>query len=285
MKEITVIGLGEMGAALARHLLVNGYRVTGWNRTPSKATPLVDQGLNLALTVAEAIAASPVVIVCVADYAISDALLKAEGVDLNGKFLIQLTTGTPQDARDGLAWAEANGVAYLDGKIMGTPRQIGAAETPIIASGPKAAWDRAEATLKLLGGSSQYMGEAVGAASAWDLAILNYLWGAALGFFHSALLVEAEGISVKAFGEMTQQLAPIMGEIFRYEGEVIESGDFSKPESTLTTSAHSFEEILKHAEQAGISQEFPRFAANIFRRGMDAGYGPLEVASLIKVLK
>lgn len=282
--EVTIIGLGEMGFALARQLLASGYRVTGWNRTAAKGESLVEKGLRLAPTVADAVAASDVVIVCVADYATSDALLRAEGVDLKGRFLIQLSTGTPRDARDGLAWAEGNGVEYLDGTIMGTPRQIGRPETPIFASGPETAWKRAEPMLKALGGGSQFMGKAVGAAAAWDLAVLNHMWGAALGFFHSALMLEAEGISVKAFGETIQAMSPILGEIFAYEADVIERRDFANPESTLTTSAHSVEEILNHARQAGISEEFPAFAAGIFRRGLAAGYGPQEVAALVKVM-
>ena len=43
MSDVTVIGLGAMGAALARTLL-NTYQVTVWNRTAAKAEPLVEAG-------------------------------------------------------------------------------------------------------------------------------------------------------------------------------------------------------------------------------------------------
>ncbi len=42
MSEITVISLGVMGSALAQTLLQPGYKVTVWNRTPSKAADLAD---------------------------------------------------------------------------------------------------------------------------------------------------------------------------------------------------------------------------------------------------
>ena len=44
MKDVTVVGLGAMGSALARTLLEVGYRVTVWNRTLRKADPLVTLG-------------------------------------------------------------------------------------------------------------------------------------------------------------------------------------------------------------------------------------------------
>ena len=64
--DITVVGLGAMGSALARAQLRAGHKVTVWNRDPHKAEPLAAEGAIAAASCAEAIAASPVVIVCLA---------------------------------------------------------------------------------------------------------------------------------------------------------------------------------------------------------------------------
>jgi 3-hydroxyisobutyrate dehydrogenase-like beta-hydroxyacid dehydrogenase len=55
MKDVSVIGLGVMGTALARALIDGGYRVTVWNRTSEKAQPLVEVGAKLAPTANDAI--------------------------------------------------------------------------------------------------------------------------------------------------------------------------------------------------------------------------------------
>ncbi len=55
MSEVSVIGLGNMGSALARVLQENGRAVTVWNRSPEKAAPLVDMGAALAPSAAAAI--------------------------------------------------------------------------------------------------------------------------------------------------------------------------------------------------------------------------------------
>ena len=93
-KNVSVIGLGEMGAALTRALLAEGFSVTGWNRSPGKAERLAGQGLQIAATVLDAVTASPVIIACVSDYPILSALLHGDEVAaaMSGKTLIQLTT-------------------------------------------------------------------------------------------------------------------------------------------------------------------------------------------------
>ena len=68
MTDISLIGLGNMGAALARTLLASGRSVTVWNRTEAKADPLVAAGAARADTPFAAIAASPVVLACVKNH-------------------------------------------------------------------------------------------------------------------------------------------------------------------------------------------------------------------------
>ena len=48
--QIAAIGLGRMGAALAATLLQNNYKVIVWNRTASKAAPLLNDGAIEATT-------------------------------------------------------------------------------------------------------------------------------------------------------------------------------------------------------------------------------------------
>src|SRR5262245_3734420 len=112
-----------MGSALARAFLANRHTVTVWNRSETKAAPLVRAGARQARTVADAAAASDVVVVCVIDYAASKSLLDSPGVleKLRGKTVVQLTSGTPQLAREAEAWARRHEISYLDGAILSYP--------------------------------------------------------------------------------------------------------------------------------------------------------------------
>ena len=59
MSDVTVVGLGAMGFALARALVKDGHDVTVWNRTASRAEPLVKEGAALAPDLASAVPLAP----------------------------------------------------------------------------------------------------------------------------------------------------------------------------------------------------------------------------------
>jgi 3-hydroxyisobutyrate dehydrogenase-like beta-hydroxyacid dehydrogenase len=287
MLEASVIGLGTMGSTLAHLLLQNGYRVTVWNRTIAKADPLIQEGAVLAPSAAAAISASPIVVVCVHDYPTTNKILDNPEIAaaIRGRILIQLSTGSPQEARDSEGWAKAHGADYLDGAIQAAPSQMGRPDTPILISGVETAFRQSESLLKVLGGNLTYLSEQISSASAMDLATLSYIYGATLGFFHGARICEAEGFRVDAYGSIVADIAPSFGEFLKHEGTVIQTGDYKVSESPLKISVEATERLVKTAQAAQINAEFPIFASGLFKRAMAAGYGNEEAAALVKVLR
>ncbi len=120
---VTVLGLGRMGSALAAAFLAAGHSTTVWNRTPGKADELAARGARHAGSVAEAVAAAPLVVVCVADDEAVHQLLDPLDGALAGRTLVNLTTGTSAQARANAAWAKERGAAFLDGAIMAVYRR------------------------------------------------------------------------------------------------------------------------------------------------------------------
>ncbi len=177
MSEVTVIGLGNMGAALAHAYLENKHSVTVWNRSPEKAAPLVEMGAALAPGAAYAAAASPVVILCVTNYNAAQQILSANEASFAGKLLIQLSTGSPQEARSAEAWAQQYQVEYLEGKITGSPSSIGTPSAYILLSGPEAVFRKAEPLLRVLSSKLDYKGAGIGLASAWDMVLIMHYYG------------------------------------------------------------------------------------------------------------
>jgi 3-hydroxyisobutyrate dehydrogenase-like beta-hydroxyacid dehydrogenase len=111
---VTVIGLGLMGQALAGAFLRGGHPTTVWNRSAGKAEQLAAQGATLAAAAGDAVAASPLVIVCVSDYDAVHELLDPLADVLAGRVLVNLTSGTSQQARETAEWAAQRGSTYLD---------------------------------------------------------------------------------------------------------------------------------------------------------------------------
>jgi 3-hydroxyisobutyrate dehydrogenase-like beta-hydroxyacid dehydrogenase len=160
-----------MGAALAGVLNQAGHETTVWNRSRAKVDPLVAAGATRAETVADAVAASPLVIACVLDYAVLRSLLEPVAGQLSGRALVNLTSGTPEHARAASAWATEHGIDYLDGKILAFPSTIGGPEALLLYSGPRDSFTSHEPTLTTLGGAS-YPGTDPGrmSRSPWNFA-------------------------------------------------------------------------------------------------------------------
>ena len=177
MTAVTCIGLGLMGAALARALLAAGHSITVWNRSPGRAEALVGLGAQEARTFADALAASPVVVICIDNYASTRALLEPEGKagHLAGKTVVSLTTGTPREAEELSVWVATQGARYLDGAILCGPKEIGTKGGEVLFSGDALAWQAAGPLLACLAGKVRNAGLGVGDAAALDLAWLTKL--------------------------------------------------------------------------------------------------------------
>ena len=83
--RIGFLGLGNMGAPMARRLLAARYELTVWNRTRRRADPLADKGAEVAATPAEVARACDVVMTMLFDDAAhEDVLFGPRGLPVNG---------------------------------------------------------------------------------------------------------------------------------------------------------------------------------------------------------
>jgi 3-hydroxyisobutyrate dehydrogenase-like beta-hydroxyacid dehydrogenase len=284
MSDVTVIGLGNMGSALARALLdaAQGRAVTVWNRNPEKAAPLVNKGAVLASSPSAAITDSPIIMVCVTNYAAANHILNEVVADLPGKLLVQFTTGSPQDARASEAWAHAHGAEYIDCAITGSPNSIGTPGANILVSGREAVFQKAEPILRVLANNLDYKGEPIGLASAWEMVFLMHYYGMFLSLFHGVQICQAEGIPLEEY-------ITLLGEQGKsYEKwlcENIQSGNYQETSAPLELWAGGIQQIARHAQDSHIHTEFPKLVAHLFQQAMDAGYGREEVSALFKVLQ
>lgn len=285
--DATVIGLGTMGTKLAQLLLAAGWRVTVWNRSPDKAAALVQAGARPAVGVEEAVRASPVLVICVKDYAAANAILASKDVPaaLAGRTVIHLTSGGPREALAMDATLRGLGAHYLDGAIQAAPEQMGQADTPILVSGAREALRAGEDVLKVFGGGVSWLGERASLASAMDFATLSYVYGATTGFFHGVSIAETEGLGVDRFAAIVAAIAPSFGEFLRHEGNMIHAGNFAISQSPMRISVDATERIAQHASQSGLDETIPALFARLFREAADAGYADEEAAAVIKVLR
>jgi 3-hydroxyisobutyrate dehydrogenase-like beta-hydroxyacid dehydrogenase len=285
-ENVTVIGVGSMGSVLVNLLIRKGYKVTIWNRTKEKANALIEKGALMAEDVLTAITASEVIIVCVSNYESAHQVMRKKEVEqaLRNKILIQLSTGTPQEATDEETWAKSNNIRLLDGAIMVTPTQMGTPESVIIIAGENKAYQQVQSILKVLAEQTIYTGEKANTASAMDIAMLSYFFNALIGFAHAARVCEAEGIDIKELGTMIWNWSPGVGNMMLKCAERIAGNYFEEAEGSLQTCYMGLELISRHAREANMSAEVPAFATSLFKKGMDQGLALEDGSAIFKVL-
>ena len=281
MSDISVIGLGLMGGALARALQQAGHEIAVWNRSPEKMKPFVDEGAQEASSVASAVTASPAILVCVDDYTVTQRLLATDDVapHLSGRTLIQFSTGTPREAREAAVWFSERGAAYIDGAILALPANIGG-DAQILVAGPEPAFRGVEQLLKSLGENLRYLGENVGAPAALDLAWLSQRFGMILGGIHGVNLCLSEGVGADAYAALFPE-----GDRVRIVSEVIAAEGYQNPSATVRVWQGALRRLQGQAQLARINKEFLEFGAGIIERAVTAGHGDEDVAALIKVLR
>ena len=282
MSDISVLGLGLMGSALARSLIAAGHRVTVWNRSSEKSVPLVKSGAISAESVAAAVAASPVVLACVDNYDTTRAFLDAPEPKLRlpGRIFVQLSTGMPREARESETWFNSKGAGYLDGAILCGPVDIGTPGATILYSGQRGSFERCHDLLKALAGDTRFVGEKVGSAAAIDFAWLSELFGVFAGAAHGAILCESEGVDLDLYASVFAE-----NDIAREMIGVIGKGAFANPGATLQVWNAALRRIRNQARDAGINSEVPDFIAGLLDRAEAAGLQNEHIAAMVKALR
>ncbi|MEV5318651.1 NAD(P)-binding domain-containing protein [Streptomyces sp. NPDC052687] len=273
--SVTVLGLGPMGRALAGAFLEAGVRTTVWNRTPGRDAGLVARGALRAASAEEAVAASGLVVVCVVNYDASDAILRSDAVTdaLKGRTVVNLSADTPDRARDTGDWAARHGVRYLDGAIMTPTPTIGTPDAVFLYSGPADLYAEHRPVLDVLGGAHTHLGEDIGRAAAYDLALLDIFWTAMGGWAHAVALARAEGVSARELAPFAQGIAVILPPLFEEFAGDVDSGTYSGELNPITSGASTMAHIVHASEAHGIEASVMRAIEGQARRVIGLGHG------------
>ena len=282
MSDISALGLGLMGAALAQALVASGHTVTVWNRSPAKALPLVELGAALASNVAAAVEASPVILICVNGYHVTRTMFESPEVvkNLSRRIVVQLSTGTPKEARESETWFVSHGAQYLDGAILAGPNAIGTPNSTILYSGRREAFERCNDLLKSFGEDVRFVGDKIGSAAALDLAWLSKLFGTYAGVAHGTILCKSEGVDLDLYSKVFMEK-----DSARWMIDVIGKNAFKNPGATLGVWNTALQRIRDQASHKEINCEVPDFVAGILNRAIAAGHGDEHIAAMVKVFR
>lgn len=241
------LGLGMLGSRLAAAFAENGHPSTVWNRTPGKTVPTSREVVHVA-TALEAVAAAPVVVVCVSDYA----------------------TGA--------------GVGYLDGSAMAVPETIGGPEAVLLYSGSRAAFEASARTLDRLG-TSTYLGEDPAAAALFDAGLLSAMYGMYAGFFHAAALVGTEGIEASRLTSLLVPWLEATSGLLPGFARQIDEATYPNDVSSVTVNRDALAGIVELSATQGVRGDLLHALLAVAEQRDRTGHGDDGFASLIEVVQ
>ncbi|MEO3888027.1 NAD(P)-binding domain-containing protein [Nonomuraea sp. B5E05] len=280
MSDVTVVGLGPMGSKMAETFLAAGHRVAVWNRTASRAEPLVAKGARRAATAAD----GELLVVSQIHYqAMYDSLGDAR---LDGKVVVNLSSGTPEELRAAARWVEGRGGTLVTAGIMVPPPGIGQPGAYTFYSGPKEVLDRHAATLAALS-EVTYVGADRGLAMVYYQAQLLMFWSSLTSFMHALALMRTAGVSPEEFlpfaRETFQQLGGDgpMG-YAKIIADEVAAGVYPGADNSLHMQAVGMGHVVETLEEAGVETTVPKAVRALFDRADAEGRGDEGISTVIE---
>ncbi|MBE3589922.1 MAG: NAD(P)-dependent oxidoreductase [Firmicutes bacterium] len=284
-ERIGWIGLGIMGAPMARNLLRAGFPVTVYNRTAEKARPLLEEGAEWAPSPAAAAGRADIVCTCVTGPEdLLQVVLGPEGVveaARPGLLHIDFSTVSPAAAREAAAALERRGAAFVDAPVTGGQPGAQQATLTIMAGGEARHVERARPVFAAVGREVHHMGP-VGAGQTMKL-VANLIGGV-------NLLAACEGLvlGLKAGLDLDRMLAVFEHSTARsvsltLAGERVRTGDFA-PGFSVRNRYKDFVLALDEARRLGVAVPGAALATQLYAAAMAHDLAEADQTALFHIV-
>jgi 3-hydroxyisobutyrate dehydrogenase len=276
------IGLGRMGEAMVKRLLKAGHGAQVWNRTASKALPLVDYGAVIAPT-KQALAACEVVFTMVSTTDDLKEVLFGDAGLLSGSQKPKVVVDSSSISQEGSAEIrqrlEALGIAYLCAPVSGNAKVAKAGKLLVVASGPKPLYDQVEPFLAAMARKVMWVGEGE-LARVWKIAH-NTMFGVVIqNLCEITVLAEKAGIPRHVFLESIND--SVLGSMYtRYKTPVLTNLTFENVTFTPKLLLKDMDLGLSAAKAHGVAMPSAAATRESVARLVGRGYDDIDFSVLL----
>lgn len=285
MAELGFVGLGVMGGRMVKRLLEAGHRVTGYNRTRSKADWLIEAGMAWADTPREVAEAAQITLSMVTDTRALRAIMNSPDGILaglsNGKLYVDMSTVSPAESRELAGRVAGRGARMLDAPVSGSVATLEEGRLAIMVGGAAEDVERARPVLQDIGPKVSHVGGNGQAALVKIASNLN-LAVQMLAFSEAVLLTEKGGIARETAVEALLS-GVIASPMLKYRGPFV----LKQPDEAWFD-VNMMQKDLLLAQEAGRQLDVPlptTAVANEFLTAARAmGLGKRDFAAVFEVL-
>jgi len=283
MTDVSVVGLGRMGHAMAEELAAAGCSVTVFNRTAERARDLAaHERVEVADTARAAAAAADVVLTSLAD----DEALRAvcDGPDgvlaglRAGAVLVETSTVAPETMSWVAQAAAERDAQVLDAPVSGSVPSIHGHQLVVLAGGDAAALERARPVLEVFSRQVIHLGD-VGAGAVTKLAVNAVVH--ALNAAVSEALVLCERAGVDRAAAYDALAASAAGAPFvQYKRDAFLDPDATPTAFALDLVAKDLRLAVALADRLGTPLPQAGYDLAIVTAAVDAGHGERDMSHL-----
>jgi 3-hydroxyisobutyrate dehydrogenase-like beta-hydroxyacid dehydrogenase len=197
MANLGFVGLGVMGGEMVNRLLGKGHRVTGYNRTRSKAEWLIQKGMKWAHTPKAVVEASDITLSMVTNSAALAAVMHGPDGMLAGvkpgTIFVDMSTVGPAFSREIAAKVREKGGDLVDSPVSGSVITLQEGKLSVMVGGRRETFDKVQPLLLDIGPKVTHVGEN-GQALVMKIGVNLSLAVQMLAFCEGLLLAEKSGI-------------------------------------------------------------------------------------------
>jgi 3-hydroxyisobutyrate dehydrogenase len=286
MKRITFLGLGIMGAAMARRLLDSGFDLTVWNRNATRADALVKAGAKIAATPAEAARGAEAVIAMLADDEASRSVWSGDSGALaameRGALAIDSSTLTVKWVRELGARAAERGIGFLDAPVTGSKPQAEQGALNFLVGGDAAVVGRAAPLFAAMGRGQVHVGPA-GSGALLKL-INNFMCGVQLASLGEAIaMAQRSGLDIRRTADVLAAGSP-GSPIVKMVVERMVARDYT-PNFLVPLMVKDLTYAMETFAAEGIELDDARAARQRFIEAAAAGYQDRDIAAVVEPLR
>jgi 3-hydroxyisobutyrate dehydrogenase-like beta-hydroxyacid dehydrogenase len=285
-EPIGLVGIGLVGTALAEHLLARGYGVVGFDIDPSRRAFLESLGGNAVdgpLEVARR--CRRVFLSLMTTDIVREVVEGANGLlraDPAPEFIIDTTTGTPEETVELADRLSALGVRYLDATISGSSQQIRDREGVFMVGGEKAVFDACADLFAAVSERFVHVG-ASGAGSKAKLASNLILGLNRLVLAEGLVFAERLGLELEPFLHLLK-MSPAYSVAMDVKGEKMLAGDF-EPQSRVSQHQKDVSIILEYALKTGQELPLSKVHLEVLDKLIEDGRGDLDNCAVIEEIR
>jgi 3-hydroxyisobutyrate dehydrogenase-like beta-hydroxyacid dehydrogenase len=280
--RVGVIGLGRMGSGMARRLLHHGVPVTVWDRSPDRSADLVAAGATVAASPAAAARDRALVLVSLADWSATQAVLCGPGGALADGPLSGVLASTSTLAPEEVVTLADRTPAVLDVGLQGNHQHAREGELRLYVGGRAEVLDRVRPLLDLLAKQVRHVG-GLGAGMRLKL-VMNLLMGVEV-----QVMAEAAALGARLGLDQATVLDAITASgfaspVMKFKASRLASGDYSAPDFRLRLMAKDLRLAVMAAERAGVAMPVTQAAGRTHEEALAQGYGDLDCAAVARTV-